>query len=206
MYIAIEGIKGSGKSTIINELTTSSTITSFIPEIFPITAPMDSSHPLEIKLLKNENNEAGSDQFIEVLFLQRAYWHHDKLDKNSPVILGDRSIATACVTRWANWENPHYTCERVKNQYAGIMKPDIIIWLDTPVEFAYHNISKRPQKITGRADETKDKLLSCQQAYSTLFFQDMYQNIFGKTEIVTVKNDGDFKNTITQIGSIIEKC
>ena len=204
MYIAIEGIKGSGKSTIIDLLVNDYNKKGISPEIFPITAPMELTHPLE-KTLSIQPSKAQSDSFLEKLFLCRAYWQQHKISEKSQIIIGDRSIATACATRWHKWGNPSYTCRRVKWQYAGILRPQIIIWLDTPLEFAVKNISKRPQKITGKNDESIERLIESQMAYTQLLFGKEYEKTFGKVEVVNVKNDINIDVVVENIKSIINK-
>jgi thymidylate kinase len=202
MYIAIEGIKGSGKSTIINELVQDCIQSKLEYDIFPITAPMSEHHPFEEKL-RECPEIISSDDFVEKLFLHRAYWHQRKISWKSPIVIGDRSIATACVTRWNKWGDPNYTCNRVKYQYAGIMKPKKIIWLDTEIEFASKNISKRLQKSTGIYDETVDKLYESKEAYSKLFFEHHYEKVFGKVEVISVKNNGNIEEVIYKIKQVI---
>jgi thymidylate kinase len=93
----------------------------------------------------------------------------------------------------------------VKWQYAGIIKPQTIIWLDTTVDFAIHNISKRLQKSTGKSDEAIEKIIESQIAYSQLLFDKQYEKNFGSVEVVIINNDGDIEQVVKNIKKVINK-
>ena len=197
MYIAIEGIKGSGKSTIINELVADSKATQM--KLFPITASMNKNHPLE-KFHQINPELKSNDEFIENLFIHRAYWNQP--DKSEKMIVGDRSILTSYVSRWMKWSDPFYTIRKVEHQYKGIMKPNVLIWLETPVETATKNIRKRKQKEIRKSDEAVEKLISDKLIYEELIAGNLYKKKIENVQIIVLENNGnkdELKNEINQI-------
>ena len=197
MYIAIEGIKGSGKSTIINELVADSKATQM--KLFPITASMSKNHPLE-KFHQVNPELKSNDEFIENLFIHRAYWNQP--DKSEKMIVGDRSILTSYVSRWMKWSDPFCTIKKVEHQYKGIMKPNVLIWLETPVETATKNIRKRKQKEIRKSDEAEEKLIADKLIYEELIAGNLYKKKIENVQIIELANNGnedEIKNEINQI-------
>ena len=118
------------------------------------------------------------------------------------MIVGDRSILTSYVSRWMKWSDPFYTIRKVENQYKGIMKPDVLIWLETPVETASRNIRKRKQKEIRKSDEAEEKLITDKLIYDELIAGNLYKKKIENVEIIILANDGnkvELKNEINQI-------
>ncbi len=201
MYIAIEGIKGSGKSTLVSRISAKYSQGPSEFSSFPITASMGNAHPLE-QLLLVDNELRNNDDFLEMLFLHRAYWNQPKAD--SKLILGDRSIATAIVSRWDKWGDPYHTIEKVKTEYRNIRTPNVIIWLDTPMTNALENIGKRKQKILGKREEGQEQLSWAKGLYEELLLDGLLARKMAKTQIIKIQNTGDYCTLSEEINSIIK--
>jgi thymidylate kinase len=199
MYIAIEGIKGTGKSTIIRELSGKNSDLA----VFPITGRMSKFHPLELQHAFNPGLKTD-DTFLEHLFKERAYWNQDKVIGASPLILGDRSVVTSYVTRWNKWYDPNYTIRKVNREYWGIMKPDVIVWIDSPVNLVSSNIKSRQQKDLGKQDECLDRLLTARHIYEELFSQKLLLKKCFRSQIVKVDGRCHTSELLDEVLGIIE--
>lgn len=200
MYITIEGIKGSGKSTLIDRIMNSYKTSPNEVTAFPMTAAMGNKHPLEQMLIQDSQLKTNDD-FLEVLFKYRAHWNQPTI--NSKIILGDRSIATAIVSRWNKWGNPFYTMKKVKYEYRNIITPNVIIWLDTPVQNALGNIKKRKQKVLGKNEEAEDKLITTKEHYEELLLDGLFLRKMAKTQIIKIQNYSNCKSLQQEIISIL---
>jgi thymidylate kinase len=200
MYIALEGIKGTGKSTILNGLLNDDISKSL--ELFEMTKAPSFYSPLE-ELLKRKVDLKQNDAYMEQLFLKRALMHTKNLKYNRPIVLGDRSIATSYVTRWQKWGDPCYTLRRVNEQYKYVPMPDVIIWLKNPVASSLRNIAARPVKQLGKNDEAASALEMASNVYDELFDQKLFQRKVKKTQIITVPNSGTIEELLIEIKSII---
>ena len=201
MYLAIEGIKGCGKSTLLKKVLMGQVNKLAGASAFPITAPMHSSHPFELKFKHCASSQANDD-FIERLFLQRAIWNQRRCLHS--FIVGDRSIATAIVTRWDKWRDPFVTISRVKKEYQGILRPNVILYIDTPVESAHSNILKRRPKLTGKIDEELPSLIKANDVYKELFIDGLYNKKFIKTQFVVIPYSDRETDICKEISSILK--
>jgi len=203
MHIALEGIRGAGKSTIIEKVLPD--VLMILPGTcyLPITAPMCPLHPYE-RIMEEIPSLKHDDQYIEQLFLKRALWHQDHLSNDSQFILGDRSIATAFVSRWNKWKDPYYTINRVKAQYKDVHKPDVIIWLKTEVINAVRNIKSRVQKVICKNDERQEALDEAEYIYEELFHGRIYHRKVQNIQIVEVKNNTSTEETSSEVLSILK--
>jgi len=203
MYIAVEGIKGSGKSTLISStlLNVSEEIRGL--EIFPITEPMTPSHKLEI-LGNKIQTKTADDTHVENLFIERAHWHQSRLNDKRGFILGDRSIATACVTRWDNWDDPYLTIKRIKKQYQNIIGLDVVIWLKTNIKTAEQRIIQRAKKSIRCCDETITNLSKAAEIYDELFSGRLYHKKICNIQVVELNNLLDKEDVQNEFKSILK--
>jgi len=201
MYIAIEGIKGCGKSTILKNIFRDNKSRLVNVCHYPITAPMAANHHLERELKLNKHYQ-NNDDFIEKLFLTRAYRNQPK--SVWPTVIGDRSLATAIVTRWDKWQDPYYTISKVQKDYSLIIKPDVIVFIDTPIPSAETNISKRNARLTGMLDEKPGLLRKADDIYKELFQGGTYKKYFGKTQLIDVSYTINMEEMCSEILSIIK--
>jgi len=201
MYLALEGIKGAGKSTLLESLAFDKISNSKDVRFFPITASMPARNPMEI-LFNSQPLLQANDDFMELLFLQRAIYHNPK-DKEG-LIIGDRSLTTAIVTRWEKWKDPYYTIKKVKREYDKIIKPDVIIYLESPISVSIQNISQRAQKKTGIKDEKYVELCKAADVYHELLFDGLYEMVFSKTQIIKIPYSPSQSDIKTELYSIIK--
>lgn len=165
MYIAIEGIKGTGKSTLIEALTVKLKNSAMDFQCFAPTKPMPSHMWWE----KAYSNFSQDDAYVEALYTARANYHASKTDFDCSLVLGDRSILTSCVTRWPhddlNTLVPYLNHIRQKQFLVPL--PDLVLYLDLPLEVTLTRLAKR-ERHYGLMDEKAERLQQAQQAYTTL--------------------------------------
>lgn len=165
MYIAIEGTKGVGKSTLLEQLKV-----KFIQEgvVFSTFSPTKAM-PQDIWWEQAYPQYAHDDCFIRDLYTARANYHAQQTDFSSPFVLGDRSILTNFVTRWptqsADIEN---YIHHVKQQTYRVPIPDFVIYLDLPIEVTLQRLANRNRNY-GLYDEQTERLLQAKLAYEQFF-------------------------------------
>lgn len=128
LYVAIEGLKGVGKSTVIEHL--SKTLHKYdIPiTFFHPTDPMSKYNLLEIiyPILKN------FDFYRKYLYAYRSNYHANKINWNdSSIIISDRSIITSLAIRWHNHnlDNKISYFKKIRKLEKEIAIPNIVIQL-----------------------------------------------------------------------------
>jgi len=201
MYVAIEGIKGSGKSTMIDSIY-SELRAQYDLDVFSITAPCieESSN----KLLKGIKEKAMTDDVCkEYLFFKRACLNQKILKPNTRFVLGDRSVLTSYVTRWDRWEDPFFTMKRVDEQYKCIMNPDVFIWLRSNPNIARNQINNRQAKILGSSDETISALEKSDEIYRELFSKNFYASDLSGKQIVMIDHVEDKQLLKEKLKSVI---
>ncbi len=197
MYIAIEGIKGTGKSTIINRLIRNNKRIS----VFPITKAIPVENPFE-HVCKSDPKLKQNDLFCEQLYAERAKWHQ-KHTQRAEIVLGDRSILTSYVTRWKKWSDPFYTINRCEALHRGVEHPDVIIWIRADPKKTRERIKKRPAKIFGISDEQPRKLKEAAEIYEELFTDKLYEKKVSKAQIIQLVDIDSFEDLTKEIQSII---
>jgi thymidylate kinase len=203
MYIALEGIKGTGKSSIFQELHRYVQNKKIHYSFFPITAPILADRSIEVVYQKKAGLESN-DHFLEHLFAARALWHQERVDTRGGVILGDRSLLTSYVTRWHKWKDPYYTIKRVDTMYKEIMRPDVVIWLEGDPVNSQLNISRRPSKATGLKDECLPRLMEAADIYSELLDEGLYRRRSGKVQVVKICANASVSDLSKEIISVIK--
>jgi thymidylate kinase len=175
-YIALEGLKGSGKSTVLKAVYPYLDRLKIKYHLFNVTKPGDLNHALEISALDPKQRE--SDLFNQKLYEYRALYHYQSLinqdiHPNKDLIIGDRSLITAIVTRWHTVDQHEKYIDQILNQQP-IFIPNYIFYLDIKLE----NVLKRQEhrrfnegRHYGLNEETTETLEKVLQAYDFLINQ-----------------------------------
>lgn len=166
MYIAIEGVKGTGKSTLLDSLMLDFAFTGMSVTEFCPTRAMPEFMAWE-QLCKDAQID---DVLRSQLYAERAKYHAANTDFTQALVLGDRSLITSFITRWPNQSDalPEYLAAvQQKNQCVPL--PDMVLYLDAPVEKIQQRLDQR-ERHYGKHDETPERLREAQQTY-TAFFQ-----------------------------------
>lgn len=156
MYIAIEGIKGSGKTTLISMISEALREQKRDFTVLRHTARISCPSVYEflndrIKMLRNY------DCWNSLLYSRRAQYSHNNIH-DARLIIGDRSVATSYAVRWRKWGDPVKCIHYVDKTEKALRVPDHIIMLDTFPEVAFERINQRIKTDTVKADETISRL------------------------------------------------
>lgn len=161
-YIAIEGPKGCGKSSLLERLPQRLRDFGLTVAMLCPTRPIPGQHPLE-------RLAAGSDDdaLRERLYAARSNYHAMQVPQDARLILGDRSILTSYATRWerAPAGQKRGYIERVDAMEYLIGLPDHVIQLNVPEEHLLARLQARRERDYGRHDETPERLRSVLAAY-----------------------------------------
>lgn len=169
MYIAIEGIKGTGKSTLLEALL------PFLRErlgpkqqhiaILHPTKPIPGDHPLEREFYQHQNN----DDYLRLLYAARSNYHASHTDWSADLIISDRSILTSLAVRWPHANlSPVEHYNQVRAQENIIAIPDLVIQLDAPNTTLLERYTKRARRY-GQYEETLDSIVGMRSKYTQLY-------------------------------------
>lgn len=199
MYIALEGTKGTGKSTIFSQLELALQYDGIQFATFSPTKPM----PTDLWWEKAYAQYSEVDQFIEELYHARANHHAKNISFDEPLILGDRSILTSFVTRWPHESKKlHEYIQHTKVQEYAVPVPDMVIYLDLPIEVTLQRLANRERNY-GLHDEQIENLIQAKMAYEEFF---KLKNELGFTEMKYQYVDANQNETelFSQIYSLVK--
>lgn len=141
MYIAIEGLKGTGKSTLVGLLQSWLTTKGIDFDLLCPDQPMANDHWLEQKALLPQFAER--DEFRELLHNTRATYHKQRVNFKKRVVIGDQSIFSHLVERWhrvAELGMKNYVHQVYRREY-HLPWPDHVIMLSMPISELYDRLT-----------------------------------------------------------------
>lgn len=199
MYIALEGTKGTGKSTIFSQLEIALQYDGIQFATFSPTKPM----PTDLWWEKAYAQYSEVDQFIEELYHARANHHAKKISFDEPLVLGDRSILTSFVTRWPQESQKlHEYIQHTRAQEYAVPVPDMVIYLDLPIEVTLQRLANRERNY-GLRDEQIERLIQAKMAYEEFF---KFKNELGFTALKYQYVDANQNETelLSQIYNLVK--
>lgn len=172
MYIAIEGLKGTGKSTLLQALIPHTEILcdsqhQRLAVLCP-TTPIPPYDGLEAQTTKHPHN----DDYVRQLYADRSNYHANCTDWSADLIISDRSILTSLAVRWHNANNAgmtgdeHY--QEVRQQEHQISIPDMVIQLNAPNTTLLERYGERNRQY-GQHEETLDAIMTMRDNYERLY-------------------------------------
>lgn len=164
MYLAIEGIKGSGKSTLFDRLVSDPAIAI---NQFSILRPTVADETNLVDRMFKRFCQRCPDIVVERMFARRSNRASRQVPKRTNLILGERSLITSYVTRW-DADDPEAGMGRVDKMHSHIRLPDYVLYLAIDPRVAAARIAARPARTYGVHDETLARLYEADRIYRYL--------------------------------------
>jgi thymidylate kinase len=161
IYVALEGVKGSGKSTVFESLIAWLETTDVR---YSTLCPTRKSPDFTWWETENRLRSPEDDLWREELYAYRTRYAFENADFSADLILGDRSIVTSYITRWQKWGDPQITVARVDARLDFMPAPDHIVYLNVE----YRDVEKRlllRNRDYGKHDETLRRIEENLTAY-----------------------------------------
>jgi len=166
-YIAFEGVKGVGKTTLFWNLSRHLWSQGVrLSQVAPTKSTNENA--LYERIFKGLPCLRQIDFLKERLYAWRSNEAAKSADWQAPLLLGDRSIATSYVTRLWRFGNPFKQIERVDALEQSIPAPDFIFYLDADFDTIMGRISTRKNRNYGKEDELPQKIFTDIKAYQFL--------------------------------------
>lgn len=167
MYLAFEGVKGSGKSTLVESVREELRKTGVLTALFAPTGRTEGFSFAELFSDKFPSLR-NRDLWNEYLYSRRAQRNKRNAERSGLLVIGDRSVVTSYVTRWNKWNNPAACIRRVDFLECGVPAPDHIIYLDVEPQTAIHRINLRAARGYGLRDQSYERITETLNSYRSV--------------------------------------
>ena len=185
MYIAIEGIKGIGKSTLMDKLQNHLQYQHLAFTVACPTRPLKDGSVAEW-CYNNFPCLFASDTAKELLYAHRSNVVAKQTDWNLPLIIGDRSIVTSYATRLWKYGSPIKQIQRVDALEPLMPAPDAVIYLKADITCVLSRIRKRVARYYGKEDERPEKLVQDTKAYEYIMQENPAQRLTKTNWVVVI--------------------
>ncbi|MCE7062361.1 hypothetical protein [Dyadobacter sp. CY343] len=164
-YIVLEGLDGTGKTTLFNNL-----VTLFKENGIPLQTlcPTRIVNPesLAEKIYRSNIRFKKNTISRMLIFAYRSYLSSNRISWGSSLILGDRSIIVSYIKNWRKWLHSRFLTVLLVNTIEPFIRaPDVVLLLSAPDDVIMHRIS---QKEIIEIDESLESLLAMKSAYNEL--------------------------------------
>lgn len=163
VYICLEGLKGSGKTTLFNYLVSRLNEKNVEFSTVCPTKPSGDQYFFEktfrkFPFLKNR-------RFPRIfLYAHRSNHAAENANWNKPLILGERSIATSYATKWTSSTFRTWLNFNIINIMENKIKtPDYVIYIDVPHDILKERIETRDKERD--IDDTGSRIKQMEEAY-----------------------------------------
>lgn len=165
-YICLEGLKGSGKTTLFNYL---------IEKLeenqvdFSTVSPTRAAPPdFFFERLIRQRPSLRDNRLVRIFLYAARSNHAAKIaDWSKPLVLGERSLITSYATKWSSnrWSRRFHL--QIINLFENKIKsPDIVVYIDVPHSVLRKRIDTRNKERD--IDDTATRLREMELAYKSM--------------------------------------
>lgn len=196
MYLCLEGLDGSGKTTLFNKLKQRfSEYGCSVTEVCPTRISRPESY-LEYLYSRHESLRQSS-LFRALLYAARSHQTAKDAEWNSFVVLGDRSIVTSYVTRWRRWFNCRSLTVLFVNLFEHtIPAPDVVLYLSLPVSVLRARLLQRGKPTD--IDETEARSEQMRSAYHEIMTGNPIKRLKNTKWIVIELDENDAPDAVLE--------
>lgn len=203
MYIAIEGPKGSGKTTLVKNLKVFLTEKNIQFEILNITKKQEGFSLCEYLFDAFERLNIHFKLLKLYVYKNRAKFNTENCDFTKPIVVSDRSVLTDLASRITDADAAKKACSNYISStiQSKIPAPDILLFLDFDVQKCHLRTLNRT-KSECKKDGTIKKIRKSKWAFKKLIKQ---KGLIGleQTKVINLK-ESDFPLSPEQIIKILE--
>lgn len=193
-YIAIEGVKGVGKTTVIERLEEHLNQKGMHYAIICPTRKQDNS------IWELLFHYFPCDFIQERMYAHRSNLAATRTQWDSNLVIGDRSILTSYATRFWNFIDPRDLINRVNSMEQKIKFPDVVLYLNASETKILERLHNRKNRLYGKKDETISKIRKDLMAYNFL----KSNLLSSRTKWVDIDCNGNTDEILNQILSLEE--
>lgn len=164
MYIAIEGVKGVGKSTLLKGISSWMDSETINYVVACPTKPINGWDLYEFIYTKLSFLEKVN-RVKDIIYARRANRVAKYTNWKSKIVLGDRSILTSYITRLWDENNPEAHIKLIDELQPAMPAPDYILYLKAGITDILHRIKKRGERNYGKNDEHPNRIATDIAAY-----------------------------------------
>ncbi len=171
LLIAIEGIDGSGKSTLAAAINTH--LAAHNIEALLTKEPGASKLGQKLRTILNHEKALVGDRAEYLLFAADRAQHFEEIVlpalRAKKIVISDR-MADSSLAYQGYGRNLDKTIIQLVNRWAMQDRvPDLVFYIDIPVDVAFKRIKNRQDIVTSFEQEAKEFWLRVQQGFETLF-------------------------------------
>ena len=194
MYLCIEGLDGSGKTTLFSRLKIQfESIGVNVVEACP-TRPVKANSFIE-RAFEKYSTLKKSSFFRAIVYGVRSRQTVKIVNWESDLILGDRSIITSYVTRWRKWMGSEFLTKAfVQLMEPTIPAPDLVLYLDLSPELLHKRIENRCQ--VRDIDENRKRSMQMRNAYKEIMDASTIKRLKKTKWICLTINESDSPETV----------
>lgn len=172
MYFAIEGIKGSGKSTVFERAFDELRRCGLAVQAIRPTAARPACW---IDAIHQRFGQWWPDWMSERVYAARSNQAAENFHRRG-CILGERSVLTSYVSRWNDCD-PVSSMDRVDRLECRLPLPRHVLFLSVPVELALRRIQDRARRGYGLCDQSEAQLRRADKLYRHLAMSGAYYGL-----------------------------